>query len=205
MSWIQFEDCETVYNASSGGYWQAFGNGLLFVGLVLTFARMAQDALPGTGQASLDLPTAFILLVLALSIGLTAYFAVAGAMRQYNSKVGLGKDGVLVQDWRGRRRFIQWRHITGLTQTTRTCKSQDTIVLSLDVRNDLGETKAVQVAYYYPVTVSWFTLGRRSGELRDPIIERCGLIEGETDKRTRWVCVVAVGRYHSVERRVWHK
>ncbi len=191
MSWIQFEDCEKVYSASSGGYWQAFGNGLLFVVLLAL-------ALSAFNQPALDEGAICSLLVLALFMSLTAYFAVAAAMRDYNSKVGLGRDGVLVQEWRGRRRFIQWRHITGLTQTTRTYKSQDTIVLSLDVRNALGETEAVQVGYYY-----WFTLGRGLVELRDAIIERCGLSEGETDQRTG--CVWAAGIYRSVERRVWHK
>ena len=191
MSWIQFEDCETVYTASSGGYWQAFGSGLLFVVLLAL-------ALSAFNQPALDEGAIRFLLVLALFMSLTAYFAVAAAMREYNSKVGLGRDGVLVQDWRRRRRFIQWRHITGLTQTTRTLRYQDTIALSLDVRNDLGETEAVQVGYY-----SWFTLGRGSGELRDAIIERCGLTEDGTDQRTRYAW--AAKGSEAFERRIWHR
>ena len=197
MSWIQFEDCERVYSASSGGYWQAFGSGLLFVVLVAL-------ALPGLNQPALDVRAIRFLLVLALFMGPAAYFAVAAAMRQYNSKVGVSKDGVLVQDWRGRRRFIQWRHIAGLTQATRKRKSEVAIVLSLDVRNALGETEATQIGYYSsPIHLPWLFPAARGNELRDYLIHRCSLTEGETDQRTG--CGWATGIFGTVERRVWHK
>jgi len=160
---MRLADCETVYHASVGGYWQAAKSfGAIVLLMLLAFA-MIPDAMLAFGAITC------INMVLL-------YRTIHTSMRQRNQKVGICEDGLVTRDWLYRLRMIPWERIALVAEQASPRRKNSMRVLTVLVANERGEGRPIDIAHYAPTPFP--ETADTCEQLREEIARRCEFTTG---------------------------
>ena len=134
---IRLTDCDTVYHASVGGYWQAvksFGAMLLLSVVALAFVAVA--------------PLVFAAMTCISMVFL--YRTVQTSMRQRNQKLGVCEHGLVARDWLYRVRYIPWGAIALVLEQPSSRGARAVRVLTVLTSNERDVARPIDVAFSAP-------------------------------------------------------
>jgi hypothetical protein len=165
---MRLADCEHLYHASVGGYWQAvksFGAMVLLMAVAFT---MVPDSMIAYGAITC------INMVLV-------YRTIQTGMRQRNQKVGICEEALLTRDWLYRIREIPWERIALVAEQASPRAKNAMRVLTILVANDEGQGRPVDIAHYAPTPFP--ETEDTCDAIRNEIIKRCRFGAGAVDGR----------------------
>ncbi len=197
MSTRGFESCYKVYHTGKGGCLEV----VFYVAPLALISALLVSAIWGhlNSLASRAGPTAnpFSLCFWGAVCGLLAFGAVQAVLKRRNLKLGICGDGLLLQNWFGRRRFVRWQDIVAVIWEIHYGKYDSNYRLVIEVAEGRDSTSGIRLApWSLPLD---FTPYVEAVELKDKIIELRKFTEVETHSRTE-----GVGKSrHEVEQGIW--
>ena len=160
---MRLADCDPIYHASVGGYWQAAKSfGVMVLLMMLAFA-MVPDSMLAFGAITC------INMVLV-------YRTIHTSMRQRNQKVGICEDGLVTRDWLYRLRKIPWERIALVAEQASPRRKNSMRVLTVLVANERGEGRPIDIAHYAPTPFP--ETADTCEQLREEIARRCEFTTG---------------------------
>jgi hypothetical protein len=171
----EFDECKGVYSTYYGG--------IFCMVMPLAFAVVCLAAISFILSLFGEVLDYGVGVVLTIAVAPVAFLPLLKLrLRQRHTKAGVCADGLLLQNWRRRVRFVPWEKIRALVETVERlplagelctgCEDKK-YVLAIHVRTDDGTTRPVWIALcgFGSKIAAWQEIDK----LRDEIIHNCGL------------------------------